>query len=238
MTVSVVIAAYDEAPVIGEVVRRALAALPGAEVVVADDGSRDGTDAAASNAGAVVVRLHQNHGKGHAVRRGIARAGGEVIVLLDGDGQDDPADIPVLLAALEGADLVIGSRFVGRLGPGAITPVNYAGNRFLTAVLNLLYGVRLTDTQAGFKALRRSLALDLDLTAGRYDIEVDLLLGVLQRGGRVVEVPVGREARPHGQSRFNRVLDGTRILGRILLKRLRRPAPAEARRARSGSRAS
>jgi dolichol-phosphate mannosyltransferase len=236
MTVSVVIAAYNEAPVIGEVVRRALVAIPGAEVIVVDDGSTDSTDAVASNSGAVVVQLHQNRGKGHAVRAGLRRAGGDVVVFLDGDGQDDPADIPALLAALEGADLAVGSRFIsrGHLAPGAITPVNLAGNQFLTAVLNLLFGARLTDTQAGFKALRRSLALQLDLTAGSYDIEVDLLLGVLRRGGRVVEVPVGREARQHGKSRFNRILDGTRILSRIVLTRL---APAAARRARSESRA-
>src|SRR5207253_641457 len=107
MSVSVIIAAYNEAPVIGEVVRRTLAALPGAEVIVADDGSTDGTDAIASNSGAVVVHLHQNRGKGHAVRRGLARARGELLVLLDGDGQDDPADIPALLAALSNADLVV-----------------------------------------------------------------------------------------------------------------------------------
>jgi glycosyltransferase involved in cell wall biosynthesis len=234
MKVSVVIAAYNEAPVIGQVVRAALAA-GAAEVIVADDGSTDGTNAAASNSGAVVMRMHKNMGKGHAVRAGLKRASGDVIVLIDGDGQDDPSEIPLLLAALEQADLVVGSRFVGRLGPGAITPINHAGNRFLSGVINLLFGVQLTDTQAGFKALRRSLAEELPLTAGRYDIEADLLLSVLQRGGRVVEIPVGREARAHGKSHFNRVLDGTRILLRILSRRFT-PARGEARRARWESR--
>jgi glycosyltransferase involved in cell wall biosynthesis len=232
--ISIVLAAYNEAPAIGGVVQKALA-LPDAEVIVVDDGSTDGTDAIASKSGASVVRLHQNRGKGHAVRAGLEAARGEIVVLLDGDGQDDPSEIPLLLQALEGADLAVGSRFLGRFGPGAITPVNHAGNRFLTGVINLLFGVRLTDTQAGFKALRRSLALELPLRAGRFDIEVDLLLSVLQRRGRVVEVPVGREARLHGTSRLNRVLDGTRILLRILRKRL--PARGEARRARWGSRA-
>ena len=86
--------------------------------------------------------------------------------------------------------------------------------------MNLLYGVRLTDSQAGFKALGRALATDLELSAGRYDIEVDVLLGVLARGDRVVEVPVRREARKDGLSRFNRARDGTRILFRIIRKRL------------------
>jgi glycosyltransferase involved in cell wall biosynthesis len=221
--ISVVVAAYNEAPAIGDVVRAALAAAPGVEVVVADDGSRDGTSAAAGAAGARVVRLPVNRGKGHAVRRGLAEARGDVIVLIDGDGQDDPADIPLLLEALRaGADLAVGSRFAGHFGPGAITPINRAGNRFLTGVVNRLYGTRLTDTQAGFKALSRALAGELALSAGRYDIEVDLLLGVLARGGRVVEVPVRRAARRHGRSGFHRVVDGTRILARILAKRLAR----------------
>jgi glycosyltransferase involved in cell wall biosynthesis len=221
--ISVVVAAYDEEPAIGAVVRAALAAASGVEVVVADDGSRDHTAEAARAAGAHVVRLEVNRGKGQAVRRGLDAARGEVVVLIDGDGQDDPTDLPALVAALEaGADLAIGSRFLGRFGPDAITPLNRAGNQFLTFVINLLYGVRLTDTQAGFKALRRSLVTELGLTANRYDIEVDLLLGVLARGGCVVEVPVRREARRHGRSGFNRIFDGTRILLRILAKRYTR----------------
>ena len=204
--ISVVVAAYDEAHAIGDLVRAALALVPRVEVVVADDGSADGTSEVARRAGARVVKLPTNRGKGHAVRRGIAEARGEIIVLMDGDGQDDPADIPVLLDALgAGADLAVGSRFLGHFAHGAITPVNRAGNVFLTRVINFLFGVRLSDTQAGFKALRRALASELELTAGRYDIEVDLLLGVLKRGGRVVEVPVRREARKHGKSRLNRV---------------------------------
>jgi glycosyltransferase involved in cell wall biosynthesis len=218
--ISVVIAAYDEAAAIGDVVRAAFAAAPGVEVVVADDGSRDATADVARRAGARVTRSPANRGKGHAVRRGLTEARGEIVVLMDGDGQDDPADIPVLLDALRaGADLAVGSRFLGRFERGAITRVNRAGNLFLTRVVNALYGVRLTDTQAGFKALRRALAAELALTAGRYDIEVDVLLAVLARGGRVVEVPVRRDARRHGHSHLNRIVDGTRILRRILARR-------------------
>ena len=98
--------------------------------------------------------------------------------------------------------------------------MNHWGNRFLTSVINLLFCTRLTDTQAGFKAFRAELLRRVNLRADRFDIEVDLLLGVLRAGGRVVEVPVRRAARQHGASRLNSLRDGARILRRIVARRL------------------
>ena len=202
------------------VVRAALRALPRAEVLVIDDGSTDDTAAVAEAAGARVVRLPQNLGKGAAIRRGIAEVRGAVVVLIDGDGQDDPAEIPRLFEALTpDVDLVVGSRFLGHFEPGAITAINRRGNRFLTGVINLLFATRLTDTQAGFKALRADTLRKIDLAAHRFDIEVDVLLGVLGAGGRVVEVPVNRAPRPHGESRLSSFPDGARILRRIVSRR-------------------
>ena len=219
--VTVLVAAYNEAPVIGDVVSEALRAAPSGEVLVVDDGSTDGTERAASAAGARVLRLPANAGKGSAVRRGLPEARGEVIVLIDGDGQDDPMEIPRLLEALgPDVDLVVGSRFIGQFEPGAITPVNHWGNRFLTSVINLLFATSLTDTQAGFKAFRATTLRRVNLSADRFDIEVDLLLGVLRAGGRVVEVPVRRAPRQHGTSRLNSLFDGARILRRIVALRL------------------
>jgi glycosyltransferase involved in cell wall biosynthesis len=220
-SVTVLVAAYNEAPVIGDLVREALGTLASGEVLVVDDGSTDGTDRAAADAGARVLRLPANSGKGSAVRRGLGEARGEMIVLIDGDGQDDPTEIPLLLEALRpDVDLVVGSRFIGRFEPGAITPVNHWGNRFLTGVVNRLFSTALTDTQAGFKAFRAETLRRVNLRAKRFDIEVDLLLGILRAGGRVVEVPVRRAPRPHGRSRLNSLRDGARILRRIVALRL------------------
>ena len=220
-SVTVLVAAYNEAPVIGDVVREARQAVPAGEVLVVDDGSTDGTERAAADAGARVLRLPANGGKGSAVRHGLIEARGEVIVLIDGDGQDDPTEIPRLLEALRSdVDLVVGSRFIGRFEPGAITPINHWGNRFLTSVINLLFSTALTDTQAGFKALRAATLRRVNLRADRFDIEADLLLGVLRAGGRVVEIPVRRAPRQHGESRLNSLRDGTRILRRIIAIRL------------------
>ncbi|MGH7786766.1 MAG: glycosyltransferase family 2 protein [Candidatus Binatia bacterium] len=216
--VSIILPAYNEAATIAAVVQGCRAALPQAvEILVVDDGSRDDTAARAEAAGARVLRLQPNRGKGEALRIAIDQSAGAVLVFLDADGQDDPAEIPLLLAALErGADLVIGSRFLGHFDPGAITALNRAGTHFINGVVNLLFGAHITDTQAGFRAVRRSLLQRLALRAQRYDIETELLLQAIRAGGRVVEVPVRRSPRQHGVSGLHPLFDGLRILRRIL----------------------
>lgn len=222
--VSVVLPAYNEAATIGDLARRARQHVPGVmEVLVIDDGSSDDTAARARDAGARVVSLARNGGKGVALRRGLAEARGDVLVLLDADGQDDPAEAAALLDAMApDVDMVVGSRFLGRFEREAITPLNRAGNRFLTAALNALFGTRFTDTQAGFKAVRRSALRGMSLRADRFDIEVELLLRVLRAGGRVLEVPVSRAPRASGESRLQSFRDGSRILARIVALRLER----------------
>jgi glycosyltransferase involved in cell wall biosynthesis len=221
MSVSVILAAYNEAGTIEQIVRGCLEHTPDlVEVIVVDDGSADATSELAEAAGAKVYRLPTNRGKGVAVRHGIEKARGEVLLFLDADGQDDPREIPRLVEALEpGVEMVVGSRFLGSFGDGAITPLNRAGNQILTGVVNALFGARLTDTQAGFRAVRRGAAERAGLSADRYDIEVDLLLSVLRSRGRVVEVPVSRAPRRFGRSSLDSFRDGTRILLRILHKR-------------------
>jgi glycosyltransferase involved in cell wall biosynthesis len=220
--VSIVLAAYNEAPTIEQVVRGCREHTPGVlEVIVVDDGSRDRTADIATACGATVIRMGTNGGKGRALCRGIEAARGDVLLFMDADGQDDPADIPRLFEALaRDVDLVVGSRFLGHFGPGAITPLNRFGNQALTHVVNVLFRVKLTDTQAGFKVVRRRVLERIDLGARRYDIEVDLLLRAIRSGGKVVEVPVSRARREHGASGLDSFRDGARILRRIVRVRV------------------
>ena len=215
--VSIILPAFNEEATIAAIVGRCRDALPDSEILVIDDGSSDATATRAEGAGARVLRLDANRGKGHALRVGIERSVGEVLVFLDADGQDDPAEIPRLLAPVAaGADLVIGSRFLGRFDPGAITAVNRYGSMALNGVVNLLFNARVTDLLAGFRAVRRSLFDRVTLQAQRYDVEADLLLQAMKVGARIVEVPARRGPRRHGASGLNPILDGVRILGRIL----------------------
>ncbi|MEM9188034.1 MAG: glycosyltransferase family 2 protein [Myxococcota bacterium] len=220
-SVSVLVPAFNEAPAIARVVGVARAQPSVTEVVVVDDGSTDDTAKVADEAGARVIRLHHNRGKGVALRRGFAVVRGDFVAVMDGDGQDDPSEIGRLLDAMdEGVAMVIGSRFLGEFEPGAISRTNRLGSLGLTWVINLAFGVRVSDPMAGFRLLRRSALQGLSLRADRYDIEADVLLALLARGEAIREVPVTRSRRQGGTSKLRSFRDGSRILRRIVLRRI------------------
>ncbi len=221
-SIDVVIAAHNEAGSIADVLAAVHRALPDAPLLVVDDGSRDETAIRAAGAGARVLRIEVNGGKGAAMRRGIAETSADWLLFLDADGQDDPAEIPQLLAAMEdGVDLVNGSRFLGDLRPGSIHPANRVGNVTLTRLFGALFGQRITDSQAGFRLLRGDVARSMDLRGREYEFETEVLAKVLQGGGRVVEVPVTRYPRRAGRTDFRRVRNGLRILATMLRERVR-----------------
>lgn len=222
-SVAVVIPAHEEASTIAAVVRSVRRYVPGAAVVVVDDGSIDDTSAVAAAAGATVLRLERNRGKGFAIRAGVNATGEDVLVFIDADGQDDPAEIPAMLAALTpGVEIVIGSRFLGVFGAGAITRLNLLGTYAINTCGWLLFGRYLTDACAGFRAVRRSAFQAAAVSADGYDIEVDVAYRVLRAGGRIVEVPAVRSARTAGASGLSSFRDGLRILGRMVAIRFAR----------------
>jgi len=220
-TVTVILPAHNEAVSIASVVQGVRANAPGAEILVVDDGSTDDTSGLAAAAGAEVLRLVPNGGKGRALREGVKRSSGDVLVFIDADGQDDPGEIPAMLDALgPDVDLVLGSRFIGKFRDGAITPLNKLGTAGINTFGRILFRRRITDPCAGFRAVRRSALSAIDMKADGYDIEVDVVYGILRAGGSVVEVPAVRSARVSGRSGLSSFRDGLRIAGRMLRIRL------------------
>jgi glycosyltransferase involved in cell wall biosynthesis len=203
-----VIAAFNEAPHIAEVVTGIQPYV--AAVVVVDDGSTDGTAAAAESAGARVVRHEENQGKGVAVRTGLeaVRGGGfSHVLLLDGDLQHRPADVPRLIAgAVIGADVVVGTRVFDR---AQMPPSRYWSNVIGSWALGGLIGVPIRDTQSGFRIIRAAALDGLPLTSTGYEIETEMLIRLARRGARVIEVPVAL-AYDGAPSKLRPVRDTTR----------------------------
>ncbi len=202
--VSVVIPAKNEAAMIQEVIE---GVRPHAdEILVIDGHSTDDTRKLALEVGAR-VELDHGRGKGDAVRTAIEKAKGEVVVFIDADGSHDPTDIPRLVAPVlaDEADLVIGSR--GRGGSdeafGTIGDfMRNTGGHVILLAINYRFGVRLTDSQNGFRAIRTEVARKLGLREDLTTIEQEMLMKCLKQGYRVSEVPSHEYRRRHGRSRI------------------------------------
>jgi glycosyltransferase involved in cell wall biosynthesis len=185
---TVVIPAYREAGRVGKVVAAARRYLP---VIVVDDGSPDETAAEAEAAGAAVVRLSPNRGKGEALLAGFAEArrrGCDAVVTLDADGQHDPAAIPAMVAALaRGADVVIGTRLGDLRG---MPPQRVFSNTFTSAVISMLAGRLVRDSQTGYRALRLGTVDNLPLKRRGFDLESEMLLKAARAGAKIRHVKV------------------------------------------------
>jgi glycosyltransferase involved in cell wall biosynthesis len=195
--IAVIIPAYQAAATIRDVVARTRAAIPAAEILVVDDGSTDGTHAAASG---VAITHDRNLGKGAALRDGIREAtarGAAVVVTIDADGQHPPEAIPRLLRPIqEGrADLVLGARKRDQA-----MPVSRRITNWLSATLaSRIGGQPVSDAQTGFRAFTRAVAERVAPAGDRYEYEANFLLDALRAGFRVssIEVPTIYGAPSH-----------------------------------------
>jgi len=224
--IAVIIPAIDEEEAIGLV----LAEIPPvvSEVIVVDNGSRDRTAEVARAAGARVVH-EPRRGYGQACLAGIAAAEGvEVFVFLDGDHSDYPSQlVDVLAPILSGAaDLVIGSRSLGRRAPGAHPLHAVLGTRLCVGLMNLLIGTRATDL-GPFRAITASALRRLEMRDRDFGWTVEMQVKAAQRGLRVREVPV--DYRPRiGRSKVSGTFSGTFLAGAKILGTIARYALSRA----------
>lgn len=192
VTACALIAAFNEEPHIAEVVAGARRHVDG--VVVVDDGSVDATAERARAAGAAVLRHGSNLGKGCAVRTGLAyvlRQPWSHVVMLDGDLQHDPAEIPKLIAQAERGigDFILGERDFNR---DAMPPARFYSNVIGSRILSRFIGADVADSQSGFRLIRADLLRNVELTGTGYEIETEMLIKLARAGAHIERVPVRR----------------------------------------------
>ena len=246
MRTLVVLPTYNEAENIEAVLRRTRAAVPDADVLVVDDGSPDGTADLAEKLGAElgridVMRRAAPKGLGDAYRSGFSWGldhGADVLCEMDSDLSHDPDALPSLLAALEHADLVIGSRYV----PGGSIPQWGLHRRILSRGGNvysaIMLGTRVKDMTAGFRAYRASLLRTMELDtvkADGYGFQIEMTYRASRQGARIVEVPISFVERELGQSKMSSdiVVEAMKLVTLWGIRRYARAASVRLRARRS-----
>jgi glycosyltransferase involved in cell wall biosynthesis len=219
MRIAVIIPALNEEGSVAHVIAKVPRDLVH-EIIVVDNGSTDRTAEVAQRAGAQVVR-EERRGYGYACAAGVAAAGDEfdVLVFMDGDGSDDAGQMRALIEPIERgeADLVLGSRVLGPAARGALLPHQRLGNVLTTALVRLLYGQRITDLPP-FKAIGRSVLVELGMDEMTYGWTVEMIVKCARRGCRIIEVSVAARPRIAGQSKVSGTLKGTVLAAYYLLR--------------------
>jgi hypothetical protein len=218
--ISIIIPTLNEAESIAAVVAAILGNVA-AEILVVDGGSKDGTVETARSAGATVINEPRG-GYGRACATGLATAQGEVIVFLDGDGADDPRHLMQLVLPIlqNQADMVLGSRLLGQMDPGAMPWHQRFGNWLAALLIRALYGLSITDLSP-YRAVRREALQKLGMTEMTYGWPTEMIVKAARQAWQIQEIPVTYHPRRGDKSKISGTLRGTVlatafILGTIL----------------------
>jgi glycosyltransferase involved in cell wall biosynthesis len=211
---TVIVPLFNERSTLRELLKRVLAQPMTKEILVVDDCSTDGSvdlvaRLAQQEPAIRLLRQERNQGKGAAVRRGIAEARGEIVIVQDADLEYDPRDYAKILQPIvDGdADVVFGSRFEGH--PRRVMMYwHTVGNRFLTWLSNVTTNLNLTDMETGYKAFRREIIQSIRIRSDRFGFEPEVTAKIAQRGYRIYEVPISYHGRDYWEGKKIRWKDG------------------------------
>lgn len=194
MKYGVLIPCYNEASAIAKVVDGALTYT--SEVLVIDDGSTDNTKECAEGAGALVIRHLKNQGKGSAINTGFKHVKNKtdwnVIIIMDGDGQHNPKEIPSFIEANEETDakIIVGDRMTDITPVKEMPLVRWLTNKFTSYVVSKIAGQKIPDSQCGYRSIKVEVLKDLELSTSRFDTESEMLIQSSQRGYKISSIPI------------------------------------------------
>ena len=206
MKLSVIMPIYNEINTLEEIIKRVEKTGLADEIVLVDDGSRDGTRDLVrkyqTQPGFVVILHEKNQGKGAAVKSGFAAASGDVFLIQDADLEYDPREYKKLLEPIEEgiADVVYGSRFLGASRRVAMF-WHMVANKLLTLFTNILYDTILSDMETGYKVFRREVVEDMTIHAKRFEFEPEFTAKILKRKYRIFEVPITFNPRDYSEGK-------------------------------------
>jgi len=210
--ISIILPAFNEEPSIAGILKRIHFTMKEAghtyEIIVVDDGSSDDTAGKAEEAGAKVISHPYNIGNGAAIKTGIRNANGEILVMIDGDGQHDPNDIPELLEKIGPYDMAVGART--RESETSIH--RDIANSTFNLLATYVCGRRIGDLTSGFRAVKAHIAREfIPLLPNRFSYPTTITLAVARSGYSLNYVPIKTE-RPVGKSKIRPLRDGSRFL--------------------------
>ena len=226
--ISFVMPVYNEGPSLEDVLQRVYDLPLRAEVIAVDDGSNDATPSIlrsySESHGLTAIRHDRNRGKGAAVRTGIARTTGEVVVIQDADMEYDPADVVDLVQPIvEGyADVVYGSRLTGGRPQRAYMFWHLVANRMLALLTNMLWNTTISDMETGYKAFRGEIVRGFDLREDDFRIEPEITSEVLRRKLRLYQVPIAYYGRTPEEGKKISWRDGPLAIWTLLRMRFSR----------------
>lgn len=187
------------------------------EIIVVDGYSKDRTVEIAKDHGAKVI--FDEIGKGSALRKGMKKATGDIVIMMDADCSHVPTEIPLLVAGIKsGFDVCMGSRFIQGGGSDDITFLRKLGNKFFVFLVNLIWGMDYSDLCYGYRSFRRDCIEKLDLESDGFGIETEISIKAAKNKLRVLEVPSYEKARASGEGKLRTFRDGLEILKRILIE--------------------
>ncbi|MFA5156207.1 MAG: glycosyltransferase family 2 protein [Candidatus Omnitrophota bacterium] len=221
---SVILPVYNEANTIKQILEKINSVNMDKEVIVVDDGSTDGTDHILNEikfANLKIIHHTSNRGKGAAFLTGLAHAQGEYVIVQDADLEYDPADYLRLINIIQEntADMVLGARFTKGYH-GLLMP--RLGNRFLTALINLLFKARLNDCLTCYKLAHRQTFNAMGLKSAKFDMEIEIVAKALKNKLRITEVPISYQPRNYSEGKKIRWADGIHAILAILKYRFSR----------------